>query len=205
MKEKEKGKHNPFVGVLQDDEEILWLYKSPTPWEAVEMLKSGLRVAILFFFGFLVALCVHLVVQAFVMHSYGFLYEPQMFLSQFGIVGVFTVLYGVLMLYALSRLKAIQPQAYAVTNKRLLTSVAEKVTSLHLDDVDMLQMSSSEEGHLFFSASLPEWKHLPHPEEPIHIIQQAKRIRKLEVGHEEAHDEKREEQIQSLRTDTASR
>jgi hypothetical protein len=77
---------------------------------------------------------------------------------------------------------------------------------LNLDDIDMLHISSSEEGHLFFSSSMPEWRHIPHPEDVIKIIQHARRTRRLEmIEHEESDDEKTEEQVQSFHTDTTSR
>jgi hypothetical protein len=196
MTEKEKSKHNPFVAVLGPDEEILWFYTSDSSWDGVEMLKRAARIAILFLFSFLLGLCAAFLVQGLVLGDNILL---SIGAGMFG----FIVVYGLAMLYPFTLLRASRPHAYAVTNKRLLSSVAGKVTAFDLDNIDMLHMSSSEEGHLFFSASIPEWRHIPHPQEVIEIIQQAKRIHRLDIEHEGEHDETTEEQVQSLRSDAA--
>lgn len=188
MSEKEKGKHNPFIAVLRPDEEILWFYASSTAWESVEMLKRAVRIVMTFLFCFSLMIVAAFLVQALVLHD-------DILLTISVGMGVFIAFYSFVMLYPFSLLRASPSYVYAVTNTRLLSGVRGKVTSLDLEEINTFYISSPEEGHLFFSLSMPEWRNIPDPEEVLEIVAQAKekRTQRLDMERETDEDDRKSE------------
>lgn len=175
---KEKNKHNPFVGMLAADEEILWFHvPQSNSWRLYRDLFVGLYIRFI--------LAPTILLTAFIIFGSTMARKtnpPQideiLMLCLMSVISITLITLPLLILgqiLVLLNHRQMLHSAYAVTNKRLLRYVVGKTTTIPLEKVSAFPS----DGHLFIERPLRIWYDIPEPEEVADMIHEAQ-IQQLE-------------------------
>ena len=176
MKEKEKGKHNPFIKELRPGEEILWLHSGPIKLSRDYDNRAELPILVFMLILSFVSL-VLVSTKEFV----------ELGLLMFGTICITPFLFSWLWIAFLRRPLG----AYAVTNERLLTYDSNKIIALELEDLDVHYES---DGSLSFNILYPRWTNVPDAQAVLNLIKKAAESRTNELQERQLNERKREGQ-----------
>jgi hypothetical protein len=172
MKEKEKGKVNPFVGVLRDDEDILWLYKRPPltfgghlKQYALTSVAGLLVVSVLFgLFLFLVML----------INGSDAPWTAVLAFSVLAASGIVGVLLSPLLVIGYPFdwwQEQCAQRAYAVTNQRLLTYTNGHFSEVGIETISTLNSSKET---ILFGQSFARWRCVEDAADVVQLIHQVR-------------------------------
>jgi len=150
MPEKEKKAH-PFAGILNPDEEIVWM-ATPTRPSLWKIIKSKLWMYTVLFLLFILAAVIIALTQ-----PYPVLRIIQGFMVFLGMIIIQTVLFApVIAIQWLHRCHHRQGRFYAVTNERVLYHIKGMIHAIPLKALPSVDVFSIEEGG-HFGAYYPMW------------------------------------------------
>ena len=168
MTDKEKGKFNPFIQMLHQDEEILWLHR-PEPLTRLQHLKRYLMVCVAFILPFYLLL-------------YVLPFPMDRWISDFflrmssAIYLIVPILFLMGLVYPISwflRQREVV-SGYAVTNQRILSYSSVRVTARNLEEIDVLQ---SHKHTISFGWAFEKWGNVEESDEVVSLIEQARDAR----------------------------